>query len=406
MSSAVPTKRLRLSIWVGNVVLDDATVAGGDMIIDDLTMIMTIANDERTNKIVYEPLVTADRTAREVEACHKHHIQCLAGFALTAPGPKGERTKRFEAFLASATDAQIDALAKEMVTKIDEKTSKGARTALQTFDGIGFDNESVNAPNVRVPLVKFYRAVANAVGKDTGRFVSVAAAPLSSPTMVVLPGPLDPDGSKADGFMLAHPYDMSAGLANLVVRPMCYDTFTADPETPASTRAAWHADILDYAVVSGKTNGGTPATRAEVFQMGFKNAKGFHNDKNNVGKSENGTKFQNLDGIVDPGAEMEQVCWRMRLAGVGVALFAFPSRTDSTGKKDKPESQYLSELKTYFERVARYNFALNGAADANGPDWSMFDPAKPAENTCKPGPVTQPVQVPITAAGQLRLGKP
>lgn len=406
MSSAVPTKRLRLSIWVGNVVLDDATVAGGDMIIDDLTMLMTLANDPNTNKIGYERLVNADRTAREVAACHKHHIQCLAGFPLTGPGKEmSDRTARFEAFLSKASDADIDALAKEMIAKIDEPTSSGARSALQTFDGIGFDNENVDAPNVRAPLVKFYRAVASAL--QGGRFVSVAAAPLSSATMVVLPGrPNAPNGSPATGFMLNHPYEMSASLDNLVVRPMCYDTFTAKPDTPASTRAVWHADILDYAVGTGQTNGGKPATRAAVFQMGFKNAKGFHNDANNFGKSENGKPFQNLDGIVDPGAEMEQVCWRMRQAGVGVALFAFPARGDSTGKKDKPESQYLSELKTYFERVARYNFVLNGAADANGPDWSMFDPTKPAENTCKPGPVTQPVQVPITAAGQLRLGKP
>ncbi|MBC8074001.1 MAG: hypothetical protein IAG13_37120, partial [Deltaproteobacteria bacterium] len=80
-------------------------------------------------------------------------------------------------------------------------------------------------------------------------------------------------------------------------------------------------------------------------------------------------------------------------AGVGVALFAFPT---SGG----------SELAAYFARVARYNYVLNGAANADGPDWSRFKPATPWADTCTPGPATQPVQVPIGKDGQTRLGKP
>lgn len=410
MSSVKPTKRMRVSIWVGNIRLDDEIVAGGQGIVDDFTMIMTIVNRADNNKIEYEVLVDADRTAKEVEACHRHRIQCLAGFALTSSGPKkGPRTHAFEKFLASASDAQIKAMAKEMVDWIDQKTKQGPRTPQQMFDGIGFDNESVSAKDVKDPLVKLYRAVADALLVPTGgkgRFVSIAAAPLSSRDYVVLPGPLDPDGSKADGFMLNHPYEMNAGLTNLVIRPMCYDTFTASPPTPKSTRAAWHADILDYAVLKGRQNNGTPATRASVFQMGFKNAMGFHNNPANAGASEGGTKWQNLDGIVDPGKEMEEVCWRMRQAGVGIVLFAFPSSADTKTQQPKPRAQYLAELKTYFASVARYNFVLNGPANADGPDWTEFDPADPSKHTCTTGPAAQPVQVPIGEDGRARFGKP
>jgi hypothetical protein len=409
MSSAVPLKRLRVSIWVGNIFLDDDIVAGGDMIVDDLTMISTIVNTT-SNQITYEKLIDAERTAREVAACHKHHIQCLAGFALTS-ATKGERTVAFETFLNSASDAQIDAMAKAMVDKIDEPTKAGARTPQQLYDGIGFDNENLDGKNEKTPLVKFYRAVAAAVTKPSGcggRFVSVAAAPLSSPTMVVLPKrlPAGSKGSPASQMMLNHPYEMSAGLDNLVVRPMCYDTFTADPATPKTTRAQWHADVLDYAVGKGTENGGTPATRASVFQMGFKNAMGFHNDPANKNSTDGGRKWQNLDGIVDPGKEMEEVCWRMRQAGVGIVLFAFPDSSDLKTLQPKPRARYLSDLKTYFASVARYNYVLNGAASASGPDWDMFDKDKPAENTCKPGPLTQPAQVPLGADGRTRLGKP
>lgn len=411
MSSVVPTQRIRLSIWVGATDLDEKVVAGAAGIVDDLTLIFTIANDETTNRIGYEIMMTADRGAREAAACHKFGVQCLAGFQLTGSGvKKGPRTQRFESFLKTASNDQIDAFAKEMVAKLDEPTTKGPRTPTQRFDGLGFDNESVSDVSLRDKLTRLYRAVATELVKGDGsggRFVSVAAGPLSSPTQTVLPCPEAPGGGKAEGFVLNHPYEMSAGLSNLVVRPMCYDTFSANPPTTAATRDRWHGEILDYAVGKGIHNGNKPATRAAVFQMGFKNAPGFHNNPANAGKvDENGNKFQNLDGIVDAGTEMEAVCWHMRQHGVGVVLFAFPPRGDAKTKQPKPEKQYLAELAEYYKKIARYNFALNGAATSDGPDWTRFDAANPTKDTRSPGTADAPAQAPIGADGQKRLGKP
>jgi hypothetical protein len=410
MSSVIPNQRLRLSIWTPAVALTSELVNAGSRIVDDLTLLETLRSPMASEPIEYESNYSSERTAREIALCHGLHIQVLAGMALTDL-KKGPRTEAFEKFLKGASDDAITERAKALIAKMDEPVGNRARKPFETFDGLGFDLENMNDKAAKDPLVKFYRAVAKeiTVGKaKRGRFVSVAGAPFSSPDLIVLPETMprvpdpknpgktmpSPKGAGPSGFMPLHPFEMARGLSNLIMRPMCYDTFTVEPPTSKERRAKWHQDILDFAVRKSKQNGGKPPATVRTFQMGFKYFTG----------TSNTATTGNLDGIVKP-PELFEVCAAMRRAGVGVVLFAFPAPIDSRAKV-KPKAVYAGELERFWAMIAECNFILNGPWIGGKPDMKRFNRKIPWENTCLPALREFPRQAPLGPDGVTRLTVP
>jgi hypothetical protein len=161
---------------------------------------------------------------------------------------------------------------------------------------------------------------------------------------------------------------------NVIMRPMCYDNYTIVPPTPDQTLFLWVSDVVDYA----KSCGISP----QGFQVGLKTFRGTNNQP---------PPSFNLDAIIDDPAKVIRRCSELlRPNRIGLIIFALPEHAT-----------------TFLTNIAKYNFALNGVAKADGTaDFSKFDPANPSAFTILPTQASGPVQVPLGATGVARILKP
>ncbi len=418
--TAAAASRQRVSVWADmNFLLSDAMVAPAVHVVDDISLLVTVNNTTGpgtlTPVIDVKPGSTMARLKTAIPAvikrCHRHKIQCLAGYDLVVGT---SRTKRFKAWLdelvkKSAADrtAEIERYARELVALVLNPFGHSpAPTPFESFDGISFDFEDVPGSKAQAwspILVEFYRAVAKLLRDPAGdRIVAVAAGGMVSDTHShFFPGVKPKSLSKAAktlGSGIAHRYEMAKGAPNLIVRPMAYDNFTIDPPTPASTVQEWHQDVINHAI--GPEPGQPPPPKVAgisraSFQLGIKWFYGSSNKR---------PPGRNLDSILSH-SEIQTRCKLLRRRGVGLVLFAYPTTIKLTTGAKLPNASAIA--RSFWSKVQRYNFVLNGPVDANGdPDFGKFDPKDPAKHTIMPGLTTTPDQVPLGKAGVARLVLP
>lgn len=419
-ATAAAKSRQRISVWADmNFLFSDAMVAPARHVVDDISLLVTVNNTTAPGTL--QPVIdvklgtTLSRLKSMIPAvikrCHRHQIQCLAGYDLVVGTAK---TKRFKGWLdelvkLSAADRtkEIERYAKALVALVlNPFGSTPAPTPFESFDGVSFDFEDVPGSKAQAwapVLTEFYRTVAKHLRDPAGdRIVAVAAGGMVSDTHShFFPGVRPKSLSKATktlGSGIAHRYEMAKGAPNLIVRPMAYDNFTIAPPTPAATVREWHEDVINHAIgpapgqpvppkVAGISHGS--------FQLGVKY---FH------GASNKAPPGRNLDSILSH-KEIQERCKLLRKRRVGLVLFAYPTTIKlRTGAKLANASHIA---KAFWAKVHRYNFVLNGPVDAQGePDFGKFDPKDPVKHTIKPGLETGPDQVVLGKAGVARLTAP
>lgn len=390
-------KRIRVSIWAPSHFVTAKNVAAAKNIVDDLSILKTITNDTKTpmNAIIDRGIMPGTKPAAKkkffddiIAACHSNNMQCLAGVDLAAPS---SASRRFNAWLHADPDAaEIDRYAQSVVDRLNAPFGKDGLTLEQPFDGISFDFEDIDGkprdPQAcGVTMAMFYRSLAARLKVGTGnetRVLGAGGGRLVDPTHWTFQPPGSGIVTKYQVELpsgIAHPYQLAQRNGplndNTIMRAMCYDAWPVKPPTGEGTLMQWLRDIIAYA----KSCGIVPAG----FQIGLKTFKG----PNNRPKSEGG---KNLDAIVDNPDNVVKRCVEiLRPNGIGLIVFALPS-----------------SAKTFLQRMARYNFALNGVTKPDGTaDFAKFDPNKPSAFTILPNQPSGPVQVPLGKSGVDRVSK-
>jgi hypothetical protein len=391
------SKRIRVSVWAPSHYVTASNVAAAKNIVDDMSILKTITNDTKTpmNAIVDRGIMPGTKPAAKkkffddiIAACHSNNMQCLAGVDLAA---KSSASQHFNAWLHADPDLkEIKRYAQSVVDRLNDPFREDKLTLDRPFDGISFDIEYItrtprDSQACGVTMSTFYRVLAEKLKEGAGngtRVLGTAGGALVDPTHWTFQPPGSGNVTKyqrAQPNAIAHPYQLAQRNGplndNTIMRPMCYDAWTVDPPTAETTLMQWLRDIIAYA----KSCGIVPAG----FQIGLKTFRG----PNNKSKSEGG---YNLDAIVDnPNNVVKRCVELLRPNGIGLIVFALSS-----------------PAKFFLDKMARYNFALNGVTNANGAaDFSKFDPKNPSAFTVLPNQASGPVQVPLGQSGVDRVSK-
>jgi hypothetical protein len=421
-ATAAAMSRQRISVWAETnfLFVSDAMVSPAQHAVDDISLLITVTNTIDASTPIQPVLDTSGfrpesqmraRIPVVIRRCHRHQIQCLAGYKMDKESAK---TKRFKAWLdqlvalgTAARTAEIGRYAKALVELVlNPFQTTPAPTPFESFDGISFDFEDVPLGKGKVwapVLVELYRAVAKRLEDPTGdRIVAVAAGGMVSEIHTHFHPGVHPkslrNANPAMGSMVAHSYAMANGARNLIVRPMAYDNFTIKPPTPASTVREWHEDVTSYAIGAAPGEPVPPAVASisrKSFQLGIKYFPGTSNKP---------PPGRNLDSILSH-PEIQDRCKYLRKRGVGLVLFAYPRTIVLATGATLFEAGSIAQA--FWAKVHRYNFVLNGPVDASGePDFAKFDEKNPTQHTIKAGLATGPDQVPLGNGGVARLTAP
>lgn len=245
--------RLRLSVWADPSFVTEANLAGGRGLIDDVTLLRTLANDGdqagspnrplrlTLDRMVFPGVQLGDRSkvfADIVARCHAQAMQILAGYGIVTEKQIGAR---FNAWLRDpGRSPTFEQYARRIVHFLMTLSLDPRATAVEAhrrFDGIGLDIETL-AGDLGDQFTGFCRTLAGQLAAK-GMMLAVAAGGMISETLAAKrPRPLPALGSA-----VATQYKMARGLRNVVIRPMAYDINRSGKQL-----AEWHEDIVDWAL--------------------------------------------------------------------------------------------------------------------------------------------------------------
>lgn len=288
---ALPARRLRTSIWMGDpgdvlggwadrktgvLARDHAKVQSRAGVLDDLTLLTTI-HMSKDRGVTWKNDNIVKLFPEALALCHDAKIELHAGYTIADEGAAvGGRSKLFVDWISNPVNPTLQEHAAAIVKFLwdDHKLD---------FDGIGFDLELNGLkPHHKGAFIDFYGHLADLL-KARGKVLSIATGI----------GDIGAEDRCLSTFV-AQPFEIARGHGNVIMRPMCYDMFDWSDEK----LERWRVHAADYAL---NTVGLAPSQ----FQLGLKTSN-------------------NSDIFGDPPKPKKPAGWSPRkccLDGAGVADF-------------------------------------------------------------------------------------
>lgn len=253
---ALPARRLRASIWMGDpgdvlggwadrttgkLARDPSKVQSRSGVLDDLTLLTTI-HMSKDRGVAWKNDNIVPLFPEALKLCHDAKIELHAGYTIADElSAVGSRSKLFVDWISNPVNPTLKQHAEAIVKFLwDDKKLD--------FDGIGFDLELNGLrPAHRNAFIEFYGHLADLL-KPRKKTLSIA-------TGIGDIGKED----QALGTFVAQPFEIAKGHDNVIMRPMCYDVFNFSDEKLEQ----WRAHVAAYAL-------DTVGLKPSQFQLGLK----------------------------------------------------------------------------------------------------------------------------------------